>query len=424
MNPGEGIHDISGIAAVRAGLTALQSVDLTGFDDSEFEGLLAEFETCRRIVESVSHRLLIEIGDRALPRMVGRRGLHRYLVETLRLSRFEAASRIDAAHALGVFHEPSGAVLEPSLPVTAAAHAEGAISATHARAIMRVMDRIPDAVDTATRAVAEHHLADAARVLAPEQVTHVGDRLLGFLDPDGTLTTDRDRARLRGFTLSPQRIDGMSQVTGYVDPELRALLDTVLAKWARPGMCMPDDPDSPQLGNRYPACVHPDRQGPAGHCPGGCGGDGCGPGGCGSDWSDPDTGHPAGRTSDGCVSGGNLADGVAGDGVDPARLRAAIGRDTRTAAQRNHDALTAFLSSGGGPGRIDLGSHRGVPVAVTLTMTVEDLLRGAGHAVTATGTTIPLRQAWRMAEGAIPLLMIFGKHQGKPPFEGMGKRAP
>ncbi|WP_039815970.1 DUF222 domain-containing protein [Nocardia otitidiscaviarum] len=62
--------------------------------------------------------------------------------------------------------------------------AEGAISATHTRAVMRVMNRLPDAIDTATRAVAEQQLADATRMLAPEQVTHVGDRLLGFLDPD------------------------------------------------------------------------------------------------------------------------------------------------------------------------------------------------------------------------------------------------
>ncbi|WP_306361210.1 hypothetical protein [Nocardia sp. CC227C] len=46
---------------------------------------------------------------------------------------------------------------------TATAQSEGAISATHARAVIRVMNRLPDAVDTATRAVAEHHLADAAR---------------------------------------------------------------------------------------------------------------------------------------------------------------------------------------------------------------------------------------------------------------------
>ncbi|WP_306363919.1 DUF222 domain-containing protein [Nocardia sp. CC227C] len=294
MNPGEGIHDTSGLAAVRAGLTALQTVDLTGLTDSEFEGLLAEFETCRRIIESVSHRLLVETGDRDLPRMIGRRGLHQYLVETLRLSRFEAASRIDAAEALGVFREPSGAVREPALPATATAQSEGAISATHARAVMRVMNRLPDAVDTTTRAVAEHHLADA-RMLAPEQVTHVGDRLLGYLDPDGTLTTDRDRARLRGLTLSPQRIDGMSEIIGCVDPELRALLDTVLAKWARPGMCMPDDPDSPHPDSPHPDGHDSDRHDSDGHHPDRHDSGGRDPAGDTPDGHVPGTAHSSGR---------------------------------------------------------------------------------------------------------------------------------
>ncbi|WP_280356536.1 HNH endonuclease signature motif containing protein, partial [Nocardia otitidiscaviarum] len=410
-----------GIAAVRAGLTALQTVDLAALPDDEFEGLLAAFETCRRIAESVSHRLLIETSDRRLPRMLGRRGLHRYLVETLRLSRFEAASRIDAAHALGVFREPSGAIREPALPATATAQAEGAISPTHARAVMRVMHRLPDAIDTATRALAEEHLADAARTLAPEQLTHVGDRLLGFLDPDGTLTTDHDRARQRGLTLSPQRLDGMSDLTGCIDPELRALLDTVLAKWARPGMCMPDDPDSPHPGTHDPDTI--DADGVHGMDVDTVRGDGTTAGSV----------TAAGRVDAGVVSadsagagaggpGGVTVAGVGAAGFDPARLHAAITRDTRTTTQRNHDALKAFLSSGGGPGRTDLGTHRGLPVAVTLTMDVTDLLRGTGHAVTATGTTIPIRDAWRMAEDAIPLLMIFDRHHGKPLYLGEGPR--
>ena len=33
----------------------------------------------------------------------------------------------------------------------------------------------------------------------------------------------------------------MSPITGLLDPEARATLDTVLAKGAAPGMCNPDD---------------------------------------------------------------------------------------------------------------------------------------------------------------------------------------
>ncbi len=38
--------------------------------------------------------------------------------------------------------------------------------------------------------------------------------------------------------------DGMSKISGLLDPEARATIDAVLAKWASPGMCNPDD-DTP-----------------------------------------------------------------------------------------------------------------------------------------------------------------------------------
>ncbi|ORA17624.1 hypothetical protein BST12_19350, partial [Mycobacterium angelicum] len=53
--------------------------------------------------------------------------------------------------------------------------------------------------------------------------------------------TDEDRARKRGLSLGKQDHDGMSRLSGYVDPELRATLQAVAAKLAAPGMCNRDD---------------------------------------------------------------------------------------------------------------------------------------------------------------------------------------
>ncbi|WP_306363543.1 HNH endonuclease signature motif containing protein [Nocardia sp. CC227C] len=347
------------LAALEAAIDALSGEDLSRFGDAEFAARVQGLEACRRRLETVGHRHVVEINDRRLWTASGSVGLYRYLVETLRLAKADAVARVQAAAQLGVMTSAYGEKCEPRLPYTAAAQAEGVISGDHARAVMRVMDRLPDAIDTEHRAVAEEHLAAAARVGTPEMVGKVGDRILGYLDPDGTLTTDKDRARLRAATFGEQRLDGMSRFEGCFDPELRAKFDTVFAKWARPGMCMPDDPDSPQLG------VH-----------------------------DP-------------------------EGFDPVRLAAAVERDTRTPAQRRHDALKAFLDASG-PER--LGTHRGLPVSIVLTMSVADLMRGAGVARTATGTTVPVRQAWRMAEGSIPLLMIFDETRGKPLYLGEGAR--
>ncbi|SUD49459.1 Domain of uncharacterised function DUF222 [Nocardia otitidiscaviarum] len=347
------------LAALAAAIDTLAAEDLTGFTDAEFTARVQGLEACRRRLETVGHRHVVEINDRQLWTTTGSVGLYRYLVETLRLAKADAVARVKGAAQLGAMTSAYGEKCEPRLPATAAAQAEGAISGDHARAVMRVMDRIPDAVDTEHRAIAEEHLADATRTGTPEMVGKVGDRILGYLDPDGSLTTAKDRARLRAATFGEQRVDGMSPFEGCFDPELRAMLDTVFAKWARPGMSMPDDPDSPQLG------VH-----------------------------DP-------------------------DGFDLDRLAAAVGRDVRSSAQRRHDALKAFLSASGPD---TLGAHRGLPVSIVLTMSVTDLLEGAGVARTATGTTVPVRQAWRMAEGSIPLLMLFDETRGKPLYLGEGAR--
>ena len=45
----------------------------------------------------------------------------------------------------------------------------------------------------------------------------------------------------RHLTLDKQGADGLSKISGLLDPEARATLDAVLAQLAAPGMCNPDD---------------------------------------------------------------------------------------------------------------------------------------------------------------------------------------
>ncbi|GAA4480255.1 hypothetical protein GCM10023094_26480 [Rhodococcus olei] len=100
-------------------------------------------------------------------------------------------------------------------------------------------------------------------------------------------------------------------------------------------------------------------------------------------------------------------------------ILATAARDTRTAVQRNHDALEAGLrhlhSSG------VLGSHRGLPVTVIATMTVQQLEDATGLATTGTGGLVPVRDALRMAEKAHPVLAVFD-HHGRPLHLGRSKR--
>lgn len=101
------------------------------------------------------------------------------------------------------------------------------------------MHRLPSWVDLKTLEKAERDLAKQATQYRPDQLAKLAARIMDCLNPDGDYT-DEDRARRRGLTLGKQDVDGMSRLSGYVTPELRATIEAVWAKLAAPGMCNPE----------------------------------------------------------------------------------------------------------------------------------------------------------------------------------------
>jgi len=329
---------------------------LTPLSDPETIELLRGVERAARMLTAVQHRLLIEVNTRSIPTETGATTIKRFLMETLRLSNAEAGARVRAAAQVGIFPDLSGTEHDPELPYTAAALRRGDISTDHTRAITTVMKRVPRGTAAADREAAEQILAGFATTGSPDDIGKLGDSILAHLDPDGRLTDEHDRARMRGIRIGRQRPDGMSPISGDIDPTLRALLDPILAKYARPGIGNPDDAASP---------------------------------------------------------------GAEVDHTDPALITAAAQRDTRTTPQRNHDALTLLLSS-----LIDtdtLGSHRGMPVSTILTMRLQDLEDLSGVATTASGGTVPIHEALRLAEKSRPYLEVFD-HSGLPLHFGQTRR--
>ncbi|MFI9503409.1 DUF222 domain-containing protein [Nocardia sp. NPDC052566] len=306
------------------------------------------------MVSALEHRLYVEVSDRSIPARVGAGTLKRFLIETLNLSNAEAGGRVAATTQLGAFHDMHGRLGEPRMPATAAAQAEGAISVEHACTIGKVLRRIPGCTDHPEYEAAESVLAGHAREMGPEQVARIGEHILGYLNPDGSDVSVRQA--VRGLRIGSQRLDKMSVIHGEITPELRALLEPVIAKLGRPGMNNPDDPESPR-GNS--------------------------------------------------------------DSVDAEVLKAAAKRDTRSAAQRGHDAVLALLQHGMSPD--SLGSHRGLPVSAIVTMRLEDLEAEAGVATTATGGTVPIAEAIAMVAKAKPYLAIIDS-RGMPLHFAQGKR--
>ncbi|MFV0493635.1 DUF222 domain-containing protein, partial [Mycobacterium sp.] len=151
----------------------------------------------------------------------------------------------------------------------------------------------------------------------------------------------------------------MSTITGKITPQLRAAIEALCAKYAAPGINNPADKTATGAGTGTGA------------------GQGAGPNGDGNG-----TGAGAGNgeqtgNGDGAGQGAGAGAGAgagSGAGDDPQAAR----RDTRSPAQRNHDARQARLSQLLATG--DLGTHRGLPVTVIVTTTITDLEAAAAHA--------------------------------------------
>jgi len=91
--------------------------------------------------------------------------------------------------------------------------------------------------------------------------------------------------------------------------------------------------------------------------------------------------------------------------VDGTPSQDAIQGDTRSTAQRHHDALNAagraLLASG------ELGQHNGLPATIIVTTTLHELEAGAGRGLTGGGTLLPMSDVIRLGSHAHHYLAIF-----------------
>ncbi|MBX9640569.1 MAG: HNH endonuclease [Mycobacteriaceae bacterium] len=101
---------------------------------------------------------------------------------------------------------------------------------------------------------------------------------------------------------------------------------------------------------------------------------------------------------------------------------AAVNRDTRTHAQRSHDALQAGLRK-----LMEfkaLGQHHGLPTSIIVTTTLAELEAGAGRGLTAGGTLLPMSDVIRLASPAHHYLAIFDKDKTLALYHGKRLASP
>src|ERR1700712_5348494 len=196
-----------------------RALDLT-FDVLTTHERLAVLERCermRRCLPAIEHALINQLNAQADAAELGGK-LPAALADRLRISRAEAARRVHEAEDLGQRRALNGAPLEPVLAATAAAQRNGDLGAGHVAVIRGFVHRLPDFVDVETRPHAEAQLARLAGEHRPDELAKLADKLTDCLNPDGDFS-DVDRARRRSLSIGRQDLDGMSPISGWLNPE-------------------------------------------------------------------------------------------------------------------------------------------------------------------------------------------------------------
>ncbi|WP_162827418.1 HNH endonuclease signature motif containing protein [Mycolicibacterium neoaurum] len=364
-----------------ASVKALLDADFTVFDTAELLALQSERDQRARADAVIDARIQAAIMQRSTAHEIGAKSWADVLITRMRLSAREAATRVRRAEQLAPRRCVTGILLDPALPLCAQALADGDINEGHVTVIAEAVRMATKYVDAAQCAQLEAILVPVARVSGPETVHQAAVRALYVMNQDG-LGPDIAR-HTRGITVGTQDPDGLTRITGWVDAELAAYLGTVNDTWARPGINNPADPHSP---------ANPET-------------------------TDPETAPPPGP-------GTKTHDAAAAAAASPAPalppLTGPAGRDTRSPAQRQHDALKAVLRDTIASGR--LGQHNGLPVTVVVSTTLPELETAAGIAVTGTGTLMPMADLIRLAEHAHHYLVVYRHHTAEPLYLGRTKR--
>jgi hypothetical protein len=252
---------LGAVAGLEAALDAVVGLSFDGLSSPEIVAVLDRLERLRRREPVLQHRLIGKLVRDGSARELGAKSITEVLTTALRISPKDANRRLTDAAELGERTALTGEPLLPLMPATAAGEAAGRIGAEHITIIRGFFMHLPVWVDHQVRDLAEAQLAQVATEFGPEELRKAADLIAALVNPDGEFS-DAQRARKRDVTIGRQGPDGMSSISGYLTPELRATLEAVFSKWAAPGMCNPDDDTPCVTGRPTEAQIKGDRRTP------------------------------------------------------------------------------------------------------------------------------------------------------------------
>ena len=227
---GEAAAALAGLHTAR---DALNNLPLHTLSDADLLAVLREQEVDARRSAVTNHAVIAELEARGTAREYACPSTANLLVQVLRLSPHEAGTRIKAAAELGPRRGLTGEALPPIFEQVAAAQADGIISAAHARVITGCIEHLPVAVQAEHDLAVEQTLLTHAQTLNPRQLAVCARRIHDCLNPDGTLTTERDRHRRRDLRIFA-RPDGSARIEGELTALCAEAFRTMLDTLARP----------------------------------------------------------------------------------------------------------------------------------------------------------------------------------------------
>ena len=427
--------------AYDAACKQLAALDFTRMTPAELFELQSRREHRARTTAVADHRILSALQAQAAPKDIGARSWPEILCTRLRISKDEADRRLADARDLGPRHGMNGELLEPHMAACADELATGTINREHVHEIRKALTAAAKHADPAACAELERVLATAATGITPRTLREVATYALNTLNPDGDGPDPAEHKR--GITFGRQDVDGMIRVSGHVDAELGAYLKTITQVWGAPGVNNPadaepvhnpvpnplvDNPGLPPTAESVPPAVPAEPRPPE-----------ASPVPPEENWLPDDASVLAElvdyppepfaerrtaldtATGDPELSADQLAERRSEfDSALDAGEGTAAARDTRTKAQRNHDALKAVMRNA--LMSKQLGQHGGLPVTVVVSTTLRELQDAAGVARTSVGTTMPIRDLIRLAENAYHYLIVYREHIAEPLYLARTKR--
>ncbi|GLZ35138.1 HNH endonuclease [Lentzea sp. NBRC 105346] len=202
-----------------------------------------------RVRAEMKLRFIGEMDRRGLAAELGHKDLAQVFKHLVQWDTKFSQAKVATARLLTAQVGPSGAEIEPKLPATAEAMAEGQLTEEHVAAVAEVMKSLPVDAPAEQAAEVERLVVEFGRDYEPRITRKLGKRLVyGMFQNDEEPVDKEPEPPVNKVVLRDQR--GRLRFWGDVDPVIGAAFRAALDPLAKPHPAGPEGPDPRSLVER------------------------------------------------------------------------------------------------------------------------------------------------------------------------------